>query len=365
MHVGLNLVFLTPGEQGGMEIYARELIARLAARDDLRLTAFTNRSVGDWPGVPSEVIPVRPKRRVEWVRGEQQFLPRAAARAGCDLLHNLASTAPLHRRVPSVTTIHDLAYRLVPEAHFGVNALGMRVLVGGAARRSRRIIAVSQATRDDIVAHLGVGAEKVDVVPNGLPPISRAPTPEAELRARLDLGDRPVLLTVSAKRPHKNLPRLIDALAGLPQPRPVLVMPGYPTQHDAELRDQAARLGVSDDVRLLGWLSDADLEGLYALAGAVVFPSLFEGFGLPVLEAMARGVPLACSDLPVLREVAGDAAVFFDPTDVAAIRAAIGRVLAEGAPPARGRERAAEFTWERTAELTVASYARALASARP
>src|SRR4051812_31930499 len=235
VHVGLNLVFLTPGEQGGMEVYARELIARLAARDDLRLTAFTNRALGEWPGVQSVVIPVRPKRRVEWVRGEQQHLPRAAARAGCDLLHNLASTAPLRGRVPSITTIHDLAYKLVPEAHFGVNALGMRALVGGAARRSRRIIAVSQATADDLVAHLGVGAEKVDVVPNGFGLGARAAaTPAAELRARLDLGDRPVLLTVSAKRPHKNLPRLIEAVARIDAARrPVLLMPGYPTQHDA------------------------------------------------------------------------------------------------------------------------------------
>src|SRR5204863_361608 len=160
MHVGLNLVFLTPGEQGGMEVYSRELIARLAGRAGLRLTAFTNLDVGEWPGVPSEVVPVRPRRRAEWVRGEQQ-----------------------------------------------------------------------------------------------------------------------------------HLPRLIGALARL-EPRPVLVLPGYATRHDAELREHAAALGVSDDVRLLGWLPDADLEGLYALAAAFVFPSLYEGFGLPVLEAMARGVPV-------------------------------------------------------------------------
>ncbi len=362
MHVGLNLVFLTPGEQGGMEVYARELIARLRERDDLRLTAFTNRAIGDWPGVESVVIPVRPKRRVEWVRGEQQHLPRAAARAGCDVLHNLASTAPLRGRVPSVTTIHDLAYKLVPEAHFGVNALGMRALVGGAARRSRRIIAVSQATADDIVEHLGLPAGKVDVVPNGLgQPAGGAVTPEAELRERLALGGRQVLLTVSAKRPHKNLPRLIEAVAGMePGARPVLVMPGYPTQQDDELRARAAELRAGDDVRILGWVDDADLEGLYALADAFVFPTLFEGFGLPVLEAMARGLPVACSDLPVLREVAGDAALMFDPRDVGAMRAAIERVLAGGPDAERGRAQAARFTWERTAELTAASYRRAL-----
>src|SRR2546423_7017754 len=106
-----------------MEIYARGLIARLAARGDVRLTAFTNLDIGSWPGVDSEVVPVRPRRRIEWVRGEQQYVPRLAALAGCDVVHSLASTAPLWGRTPRVTTIHDLTYKLVPEAHFGVNAL--------------------------------------------------------------------------------------------------------------------------------------------------------------------------------------------------------------------------------------------------
>jgi glycosyltransferase involved in cell wall biosynthesis len=368
VHVGLNLVWLTPGGHGGLEVYARELIAQLARRDDLRLTAFTNLELGEWPGVASEVVPVRPRRRVEWVRGEQQHLPRAAARAGCDVLHSLASTAPLWGRVPSVTTIHDLAYRVVPEAHFGVNALGMRVLVGRAARRSRRLIAVSAATRDDLVRLQGVPAERVDVVPNGFGALpATAPTDAARLREQLGLGDRRVVLSVSAKRPHKNVARLLGALARIPgERRPILVNPGYPTEYERELRARAIELGLAADVRLLGWVSAADLEGLYALADAFVFPSLYEGFGLPVLEAMARGVPVACSDRSSLPEVAGDAALLFDPESEEAIAAATERLLTDAAEARRlreaGRARAAEFTWERTARLTADAYGRALSA---
>jgi glycosyltransferase involved in cell wall biosynthesis len=367
IHVALNLVYLVPGETGGMETYARELLPRLAARDDVRVTALVNREAlaagGPWLDVANVLIPVRARSRVEWVRGEQQFVPRAAARAGADLVHSLASTAPLHGSVRRITTIHDLNYKLVPEAHFGVRGLGMRALVPASARRSHRIVVDAESTRRDLVDHLHVPEDKVDVVPLGASPATAVePTPAGGLRVRLGLGDRRVLLSASAKRPHKNLARLLQAVAGI-EDRPLLVIPGYPTPHEADLRALASELGIADDVVFPAWVSAADLEGLYALAEAVVFPSLYEGFGLPVLEAMGRGVPVATSDRSSLPEVAGDAALLFDPEDVDAIRGAIERLLADGALRERlavaGRERAATFTWERTAELTVAAYERA------
>jgi glycosyltransferase involved in cell wall biosynthesis len=177
-------------------------------------------------------------------------------------------------------------------------------------------------------------------------------------------------MSLSAKRPHKNLAGLLEALHSIPQERrPVLVLPGYPTPYEAELREQAEALDLSGHVRFLGWTSDADVEGLLGHCDAFVFPSLYEGFGLPVLEAMARGVPVACSDRGSLAEVAGDAAVLFEPADPAAIAAALERVLGDAPTAERlrvaGRARAARFTWERTAQLTLASYDRALASATP
>jgi glycosyltransferase involved in cell wall biosynthesis len=372
VHVALNLAFLTPGEMGGLEIYARRLTEALASRDDVRLTLLLPRMAGSaeaWaPLAPVLTLPVDPRRRSQWVLADQLHVPRAAARVGADVLHSLASTGPVAGSVPRLVTVHDLHYRTHPEAHFGVRALGMRGLVPAAARRSRRVIVPSRATADDVVQHLGVGRDRIDVIPEapGHAPGASAHTRD-EIRADLGAGELPLLLTVSAKRPHKNLGRLLGALAVLDSSkRPLLVLPGYTTPHEQELRARASQLGVAENVRFLGWVSDQRLEDLYGAADAFVFPSLSEGFGLPVLEAMARGIPVATSARTSLAEVAGDAALLFDAEDERSIAAAIDRLLHDQALAetlaAAGVRQAARFTWEAAAAATVASYRRALAS---
>jgi glycosyltransferase involved in cell wall biosynthesis len=372
LHVGLNLVFLVPGATGGTETVARELLPELvAAAPDWRFTAFVNLEAASsadrwWEELmPAVTVPVHAARRAQWVRGEQLLLPRLAGRAGIDLLHSLANTSPARGRYRRVVTVHDLLYRVAPEAHLGLNALGMRVLVPLAVRRADRVISVSRNTRDDLVRLLGVPSERVDVVPSGVGTTARAePLGEDEVRRRHGLGERPIALSVSAMRPHKNLERLLEALARLPAGRrPVLVVPGYPTAYEGRLRERASALGLDDDVRFVGWTDGAELEGLYRAARCFVFPSLYEGFGLPVLEAMARGVPVACSNRSALPEVAGDAALLFDPEDVAAIADALERLLTDDALAQRlgeaGREQAQRFSWRRAAEGTLASYRRA------
>jgi glycosyltransferase involved in cell wall biosynthesis len=376
MHVGLNLIFLVPGETGGMEVAARETIPALLeqAPPGMRFTAFVNREAaaagGPWGELlPAVTVPVRARDRVQWVAGEQALLPIAAARARVDLVHSMASTAPLWGRFRRVVTVHDLIYARFPEAHAGLRDKGMRVLVPGAVRRSHRVIADSQSTRQDLMELLGVSTERVDVVPLGLGTVRCSePLPERDLRARLELGERSVVLSLSAKRPHKNLLALIGALARIePDDRPVLVLPGYPTAHELELRARADALGIAEDVRFPAWVSSEELEGLWSIARAFVFPSLYEGFGLPVLEAMARGVPVACSNASSLPEVAGEAALLFDPHDEAAIAYAISRLLGDESLRARlqalGVAQVQRFTWERTARLTLESYARALVRA--
>jgi glycosyltransferase involved in cell wall biosynthesis len=372
MHIGLNLVYLIPGETGGTEIVARELVPELvAARPDVRFTAFINREAaaqhGFWNDIVESVtVPVRATNRLQWVRGEQQLLPRLAARSGVDLVHSLANTGPVRGNFTRVVTIHDLIHRIYPETHFGPLALGMRVLVKAAARRSDVVIADSRSTKEDLVRLLGLSPGRIEVAPLGVsPPAGRARMPEAEVRSRFGLGGRTVVLSVSAKRPHKNLLRLIEAIGLIPaERRPLLVLPGYPTPHERDLRDRAAELGIEGDVRFLGWVSDADLAGLYEAARCFVFPSLYEGFGLPVLEAMAHGVPVACSDRGSLKEVASSAALLFDPEQPSEIAAATERLIGDVAEADRlrtaGRKRAARFTWRATAEATLRAYERAL-----
>ncbi len=377
-HIGLNLIFLVPGETGGMEIAARELIPALLAEaaPGTRFTAFINREAaavdGPWRELlPAVTVPVSARDRKQWVLGEQTLLPPLAARAGVELMHSMASTAPLWGRFRRVVTVHDLIYARFPDAHAGVRDKGMRVLVPWAVRRSDRVIADSQSTRDDLMALLGMERERVDVVPLGLGALQHAnPMSEHDLRARFELGARQVVLSLSAKRAHKNLLALIGALARIaPQERPVLILPGYSTAYELELRARARALDVDADVRFPPWVSAEELEGLWSIASASVFPSLYEGFGLPVLEAMARGVPVASSNASSLPEVAGDAALLFDPRDEAAIAAALVRLLSDQELVARLRERglarSREFTWQRTARLTLDSYARALGGPDP
>jgi glycosyltransferase involved in cell wall biosynthesis len=374
VHVGLNLIYLVPGESGGTETYARELIpALVAAAPSSQITAFINREAArsrapaPWRDlIPSVTVPVSAQSRLQWVRGEQQLLPRLAVRAGVDLVHSLANTAPAWGQFRRVVTIHDLHFKLAPEAHLGLAGLGMRVLVPLAARQSNRVIVDAMSTRDELKQHLGIEADKVDAIPLGFGNTqSVEPLQASILRERLGLGQRKIVLSVSAKRPHKNLVRLITAVGLIPvERRPVVVIPGYPTPHEEELRHHAAELGVTDDVRLLGWIEPETLEGLYSAASCLVCASLHEGFGLPVLEAMARGLPVACSGRGALAEVGGDAVVRFDPASPEQIAAAIERLLGDPEEAQRlraaGLERAGSFTWRATAVGTLASYERAL-----
>jgi glycosyltransferase involved in cell wall biosynthesis len=365
VHVAYNLLHLVPRETGGAEVYARRLLPALReAEPDLEMTLFLGGAAAseDW-GEGVSVVPLRfdPRSRARRVLAEQTVLPGAVRRAEPDLLHNVFNTAPAVPFVPQVTTIHDVIHRRHPDS--GVTALGVKALVPLAALRSTRIVTGSEASKTDIVRFLNVPAERIDVAPYG-PGIRddvHGPPPD-EIRRRFEVGDAPLVLTVAPSLPHKNVPRLVEALAEIPEA--VLVMPGYQAGGDSDLDKLAARHGVADRLRRPGWVDDETLDGLYRAADCFAFPSLAEGFGLPVLEAMLRGAPVACSNTTSLPEVAGDAALYFDPLDVEAVAVSVQRILEDRELAERlrdaGREQARRFSWEEAARRTLACYRKAL-----
>jgi glycosyltransferase involved in cell wall biosynthesis len=359
--VAFNALFLDPGVSGGTETYLRSLLPAIAAeRPDLRIHVLTTgrgaralRDAGwqDWAHVTA--LRADEGKRLRRLAGEQLGVPRRSR--GADVLHSLANTGPLRSPVPHVLTILDVNYVTTRAMPWASN-FAYRVMVPPAARRAGRLIAISHVARDEIARVLGLPADRFDVVPlAGRAPVD--PLPEAQVRARHRLEGVRVVLCVAAKRPHKNQEALPRALAYLPADV-VAVLARHPEAYDARMRELAVEVGMQERVRFVDHASDAELEALWRLAACAAFPTRAEGFGLPILEAMQRGVPVACSDLPVLREVGGNVPVYFDSGDPAAIAAA---VLAAFGSDRGGAQRAAGFTWEGTAQRTLDVYERALA----
>ena len=367
MRLGLDLLFLVPGRTGGRETHARELLRAIAARPDApHVVAFLGADAasagrGWWTDVPDEVVVlprVTTRRTASWALGEMAGVARAAARANVDVLHGPANFVPPAGPFARVLTLHDVAWRKRPELMPAARRRATDALVVPGAKRAHRVITVSESSARDIEAEFRVPRERIDVIPNGLEP---PPLKGSDPLSGGDSDPRPVLLSIATYLPHKNLETLVDVLALLPEPRPRLVIAGAGTD-GGELAARARERGVGEDVELRGEVSAEELEALYAAATVYVTATLYEGFGFPVLEAMARDVPVVCSDLPVLHEVAGDEALFVDPRDPEAIAAAVGRVLEDPRPMPGGRERAQGYTWEAAADATLAVYRRAAAS---
>ena len=377
MKVAWNLLFLVPGETGGLETYARYLLPELVEASTGResFIALVPEEAEEWPplqelrdAVEVVVLPVRSRRREQWLFGEQVLIPRALRSQRVDLLHNLTATGPLWPSRPQVTTVHDLIYNVVPDMSPGLRGAVMRRLAPGVARRSELVITISGTSAQDLERVAQLDASRIRVIP--IAAAAPAVEPEcgpAEVRARLHAGTRQIALCPGGMKPHKNVVRLLAALAlMLPEERPLLLLPGYSTGHQETLVQHCATLGLEDDVRFLGWVDDALLEALYEAADVLVFPSLYEGFGLPVLEAMMRGVPVVCSNAASLPEVGGDTVRYFDPRDEQAMAAEIRAVLADSALRERmvkaGLARASGFSWERAAHETLEVYRTAFAA---
>jgi glycosyltransferase involved in cell wall biosynthesis len=369
--VALNALFLAPGVSGGPETYLRGLVPPLASRHpELRLSLVTTVSGarvlreegwGDW--LELVALPCEDGQRMRRTLAEQVWLPLLARRRGWELVHSLASVAPVRALTRSVITLHDVTFMSRPT--FGrLTTFGMAQVISRAAAHADELISGSEAARDEVCRELGIEPERITVIPHGA---GRAavgdPVPEEVLRARhgLTATDR-VVLCPAAKRPHKNQEVLIRALPKLDGV--VLILAGHPEPYEAQLRELAQSTGVADRVRFVDYVPDAELEGLYALASCVAFPTRGEGFGLPVAEAMLRGVPVACSSIPVLMEVGGDAAAYFDPDAPDEAARAIATALDNEQMAAAGRERAHRYSWEAAADRTHEVYERCLGDRR-
>jgi glycosyltransferase involved in cell wall biosynthesis len=359
LRIGVNALYLIPGGVGGTEIYLRGLLGGLAGIDTAnQYFVFTNRETGpdlvprqpNFRRLPQPVRAVRRPARILW---EQAALPLAAVRHELDVMLNPGFTAPLFCPCPQVTVFHDLQHRRHPEHFRWFDLPFWRFFLFWSAHVSRLLLAVSAATAADLLEYYRLPESKVRVTPEGVDPvffdIARRRTPE------------PFLLTVSTLHPHKNLDALLRAFAGFRQTHPefrlvVCGLHGFSTGALHELRDS---LDLRDAMEFPGWIPREDLHDLFARAWAFLYPSRFEGFGLPLLEALASGIPTACSGIEPLSSIAAGAALEFDPLDANAMAGAMLRIADDEALRARLREagprRAAQFSWRATAEGTLAA----------
>ena len=287
---------------------------------------------------------------------------------GAELFHATEHLLLPLRGVPTVLTVHDLIFRRYPAHHKRLNRWYLNTTMPLFCRRADHIIAVSEQSKRDVIEAYGIPAEKITVIYEAADPRFRPQPPEdvAAARARYGLPEQYVLF-VSTIEPRKNLSRLLAAFervhaAGLADALVIVGKRGW--LFDAFFAD-LAHSPAKDAVIFPGFVPDADLPAVYAGAQAMAFPSEFEGFGLPVLEAMACGAPVVCSDTSSLPEVAGDAALLVDPLNVDALAAALARVLQDEPlreqMRARGLAQAARFSWARAAEETLAVYRQVLA----
>src|SRR5688572_11439802 len=361
----------------GIGTYVRNLVRHLA-HIDRETTYFLFCARSDQAmlrDLAENFVPV-PDESGGYSLQEHWSIPVKLQRLGADLLHSPHYVVPLLCRKASVVTIHDCIHLLFPQYLTKPKVSYAKYMMGSAISRSALVFTVSEASRHDILRfYPGTDPERVEVVPNAIDQAILDDPGEEEMervRERYQIRGRFVLYAGNVK-PHKSVDRLIAAFALLKQ-RPghedvKLVIIGDEIQRFASLRRAVENAGIRQDVRFFGFVPATTLAALYRLASVFAFPSLYEGFGLPPLEAMACGTPVVTSNVSSLPEVVGDAAVLVDPYSVPDIADGLEKVLGDDALradlTARGRVRASHFSWERSAEAIHAGYLRALGQPLP
>lgn len=371
MHIAID-AHSVGAQLAGNETYAVNLIEALAEIDQSnRYTLYvTKQSAVDrfanrWPNFQvRQTLPHTPLVRIPLT------LSVALRKSRVDVLH-VQYTAPPRMPCALVATIHDLSFEHLPETFKRRSRAQLRLTVRRTAQKAAQILTLSEFSRRDIIETYGVDPERLFVTPPASPAHFAPVTDETELRrVRTIYGiQRDYILALGSIQPRKNLVRLINAYTSLGRdrravPLPQLVLAGKRGWLEAETMRAVKEADARHDIRLIGYVPDADLPALYSGALCFTYPSYFEGFGLPVLEAMQCGAPVIAGNRTSLPEVAGTAAVLVDPFDESAIANALALVVENPDYRAelsvKGRERAAAFSWRITAQLTLQAYERAV-----
>ncbi len=374
MKIGLNLLFLLPNVVGGTESYAISLINALIRIDEQNdYFVFTNQESTNLSlptskrisRVPCQVYATNRASRYAW---EQLILPRKVKSLQINLLHSLGYVQPLRLPCKSVVTIHDLNFYNIGHMMSKTKRIALQFFVTRSAKAADHIITVSEFSKKQIVEILGVPPEKVTVTYNAMKERPYHLVEFEELKSKYNIR-QPYIFGLSSPSPHKNIANLVRGFALLKQRGAndlKLVLAGHLPKGSNDLTKALddVNILVREDIIFVGYVPDSVLPSLYSYAEAFVFPSLYEGFGIPILEAFSCGTPVVCSKMAAIPEVAGDASIYFDPHNIEEMADAILKVLIDGSLRneliERGKSRLKLFSWEKTAEQTLAVYKKVL-----
>jgi glycosyltransferase involved in cell wall biosynthesis len=374
MHIAINahlLAHTNNFRRAGVSNYTEQLLRHLGRVDrGNQYTVFTTRGLSrsdlhlpeQFTVRPSLLPTINPRVRVPW---EQFVAPLLLRLLGADVYHGVLNVMPLAGSTPAVVTIHDLSPFLFPQTFRRVNRVYTRWAIKVSCRHARQLIAVSEFTKQEMIRWLQVPADRITVTYNGVDPRFAPPDPVVldAFRRRAGLPEQ-FILFIGTLEPRKNVPTLLEAYARIASETnvPLILGGGKGWLYD-EIFAKAEQLNLGDRIRFAGFIDDADLPLWYAAATVFTLPSLYEGFGIPLIEAMACGTPVVASTSSSLPEIVGDAGLLVAPTDPDALGAAILRVLREPDLRAELRERgfvrARRFSWYETAQRTLDVYRRA------
>lgn len=376
-HIGIDARLFGSAQAAGIGVYSEELIGNILKFDsENHYTVFVTPEVSDFFPFYAKNLTKRVVSFPHYSYSEQFLYPRTLARARLDLIHYTNFNSPvLFKRIKSIVTIHDLTLWFYPgrRSDSPLRRLVYRYVIRKSCENATRVIAVSNRTKEDIVKYLKIDPGKIDVVYEGLPNRYKLLEDDRKIeaiKAKYNIS-RSFFLYVGQWRPHKNLVRLLRAFALLRHRYNIdyqLVLVGKADINIAKMQTTIKRLGIQESVIVTGYVADSDLPYFYSAAEAFVFPSLYEGFGVPPLEAMASGTPVLSSNASVMPEVLGNAALFFDPTNIEDMAQAMYKLATtyriKKELRDKGFEQVKRYSYTRMARQTLEVYKKALATPR-